>query len=504
MAKEVKSSKRDQKFDTVEDISDLLQDIQNNEDTLETLVLGNGNSYGIEVSREIGSTLQMCNNLKHLLFDDMFKGRLKTEIPQALGYIFNGVMGSQARIETLDLNDNAIGPVTMPALTPFLESISCSDLKVLRLNNCGLGIQGGKMLAAVLPSLENLEELIIGRNRLEIDGIREISLSLLKLNKLKRLEIPQNGSKENAIIALSQALQANTDLRILNLNDNVLRTTAAQLAEAVKKLKSIEVINLGDCLLKTNGCIVIMDAIRGICEENNKCYVQQIIMNGNEIGVSAFDSIVATIEAILKTKADNSRLKLDLSANNLGETLITQFMERFSTIIDLTIEDDDGSDIEEGEVTNESIQIEEKEEEQQELSLEELIAKFESDDFTLDDLCRRFYKCSLSGFQPDKNELNEQCVKELEAIIQACKKKYSEDNFMLVNSLLVACGLIKNELTKCKSQTLNIGTLFALAHVTRLFTGTQKLCISQFLKEKIENPDYGKYKVNLCKLLYSF
>ena len=45
----------------------------------------------------------------------------------------------------LDLSDNAFGPNGMTGLTEFLCSCSCYSLHELRLNNNGLGIQGGKV-----------------------------------------------------------------------------------------------------------------------------------------------------------------------------------------------------------------------------------------------------------------------------------------------------------------------------------------------------------------------
>lgn len=47
-----------------------------------------------------------------------------------------------ARLVELDLSDNAIGPMAMPGLQDFLASDSACELKIINLNNCGLGIAG--------------------------------------------------------------------------------------------------------------------------------------------------------------------------------------------------------------------------------------------------------------------------------------------------------------------------------------------------------------------------
>jgi len=54
-------------------------------------------------------------------------------------------MVAKANLVELDLSDNAFGPNGMNGLTDFLRSSSCYSLRELRLNNNGLGIQGGKV-----------------------------------------------------------------------------------------------------------------------------------------------------------------------------------------------------------------------------------------------------------------------------------------------------------------------------------------------------------------------
>lgn len=77
-------------------------------------------------------------------------------------------------IEELDLSDNAFGPIGVPGFGPFLEK--AHNLKVLKLMNDGLGPEGGRLVAqSLLAGGAKLKQLWIGRNRLEKDGIHEIS-----------------------------------------------------------------------------------------------------------------------------------------------------------------------------------------------------------------------------------------------------------------------------------------------------------------------------------------
>lgn len=50
-----------------------------------------------------------------------------------------------ARLKVLDLSDNAFGPDGVKGIEKLLKSAACHSLQELRLNNCGMGIGGGKV-----------------------------------------------------------------------------------------------------------------------------------------------------------------------------------------------------------------------------------------------------------------------------------------------------------------------------------------------------------------------
>ena len=63
-------------------------------------------------------------------------------LQEALG---DAVIKSGARLEELDLSDNAFGPDGVQAATRLLASPACSSLTTLKFHNNGLGIGGGKV-----------------------------------------------------------------------------------------------------------------------------------------------------------------------------------------------------------------------------------------------------------------------------------------------------------------------------------------------------------------------
>lgn len=110
-----------------------------------------GNTLGIEAAEAISKALEIHGNaLKRALWKDMFTGRMKTEIPKALEHLGGGLCSAGTRLVELDLSDNAFGPIGVKSLAAFLSSPTCYTLQELRLNNNGLGISGGKILAKAL------------------------------------------------------------------------------------------------------------------------------------------------------------------------------------------------------------------------------------------------------------------------------------------------------------------------------------------------------------------
>lgn len=62
------------------------------------------------------------------------------------------LMSAGARLKVLDLSDNAFGPDGVRGIENLLKSAACYTLQELRLNNCGMGIGGGKVRECNAPA----------------------------------------------------------------------------------------------------------------------------------------------------------------------------------------------------------------------------------------------------------------------------------------------------------------------------------------------------------------
>lgn len=343
--KEVDFRGKGLKLDTEKDASSIVEAISHCPE-LESLCL-EGNTLGQDAAKAIGKALEGRPKLKRALWKDMFTGRLKDEIPDALMFLSGGMMLSGAMLTELDLSDNAFGPVGAEALVPLLSSPCCFSLKVLRLNNNGLGPGGSEMVAKALStSLSEsrkrgtplaLKTLICGRNRLEDVGATAMGALIGEMGSLEELSLPQNGIFHNGVTALARGLACNRSLRVLNLNDNIVTLKgAAPLAKALEQLDQLEVLNLGDCLVKTAGAKALSRAIR-----NGHSSLKEVNLGYNDINLSGGLAIVEALR-------DKPLLELlELDGNKFGTTGVNQLeaaMETAGKIDKLcAFSDDEGS-----------------------------------------------------------------------------------------------------------------------------------------------------------------
>ncbi|XP_072947058.1 ran GTPase-activating protein-like [Epargyreus clarus] len=296
-----------------------------------------GNTLGVEAAGAIAKALEHHPELKIARFSDMFTGRMKTEVPLALKALGDGMIAAGARLSYLDVSDNALGPIGVEGLAKLLQSEVCSQLEELRLNNNGLGITGGRLLAqALATNARKLKVFVAGRNRLENDGAIALAKVFQNIGTLQEIAMPQNGIYHVGIAALSEAFKCNPALAKLNLNDNTLGARgAAALAGAMPRLKNLKAINFGDCLLKSKGALALAKGLK-----DNSILLDSLDLSCNEIGRDACMEVVNAI-----TSLPNSAERLNsvvLAGNSLGGAANKKIM-RDKLGASAQLSDDEGS-----------------------------------------------------------------------------------------------------------------------------------------------------------------
>ncbi|XP_062605951.1 ran GTPase-activating protein 1-like [Saccostrea cucullata] len=311
-----------------------------------------GNTLGVDAAEVIAKALEKHPEFERAHWSDMFTGRLKTEIPKALEFLGAAIMKAGAGLVELDLSDNAFGPNGVVGLVALLKSPSCYTLQELRLNNNGLGVGGGKMLAECLTECHQnsvkagkplkLKVFVSGRNRLENPGATALAAVFKALGSLEEVAMPQNGIYAEGITALADAFAENKNLRVMNLSDNTFTQKGGKnMAKILPKLQNLEVINFGDCLVRTEGAIALSNALK---EGHQK--LKELNLSGNEINKRGAGIVAENME----NKVNLTRL--DLNCNMLGEDGIEEVkgtMEAMGKLdILASLSDDEGSEEEDG------------------------------------------------------------------------------------------------------------------------------------------------------------
>ncbi|XP_022695431.1 ran GTPase-activating protein 1-like [Varroa jacobsoni] len=300
------------KLDKYEDIKVICDALESKPDV--TILCLQGNTLGSDAAKFLGDSLKTCSKLERLLCEDIFTGRVKTDIPVSLEHFSRGLMKSNCRLVELDFSGNAFGELAINAMYSLLTAPTCYSLKELRLNNTGLGPSGGVRLAkALLECLDKsggefrLEVFVCGRSRLENEGAKALAEFFAKSPDLTELVIPQNGIFKDGIVAIGEALVNRPNLRVLNINDNILSVQGAKsLGESLCQLTSLEVLNIGDCVIRSEGAQYIASAIEYLTE------LRELNLGHNEIELDAGLKIVEAM-------ANKSNLQvLELDGNRFG------------------------------------------------------------------------------------------------------------------------------------------------------------------------------------------
>ncbi|XP_077308546.1 ran GTPase-activating protein 1 isoform X2 [Lithobates pipiens] len=475
------------KLNTAEDAEDVIQEIKEYEG-LQALRL-EGNTVGVEAAKAIAKALENKSDLKRCHWSDMFTGRLRSEIPPALISLGEALMTAGAQLTELDLSDNAFGPDGVRGFEALLKSHACFTLQELKLNNCGMGIGGGKILATALIECHRkssslgkplaLKVFVAGRNRLENDGATALADAFRLIGTLEEVHMPQNGITHPGITALAEAFKSNPLMKVINLNDNTFTDKGGiAMAEALKTLRQVEHINFGDCLVRSKGALAIASALKGGLHK-----LKELNLSFCEIKRDAALTLAESVE-------DKSELeRLDLNGNNFGEEgceHIQEILDGFNMASVLaSLSDDEGDDDDEDEAEDD----EEEEDEEEEEEEEEEEDDEDDDEERGDEEEEDEQKVELSKKVPEPTDVtdiekvvqafiqissvyrDEQAVKTAveETVDCLMKKAFGSSVFqpdMFVTSLLVRMGLLKSE-DKIKPVLHLYGPLLTLNHVVQ-------------------------------------
>ena len=276
-------------------------------------------------------------------------------------------------IQELDFSDNAFGPAGAKPLMKLLTENR--SIRVLKLNNNGLGIGGGELIASALVEAQklnekedktsNLQVIQMGRNRLESPGAEFLSRAFeAHQASLEELRLYQNSIRPDVFPKLMKALSACTKLTHLDLQDNTLTESGSEaLASALTEWKDIKILNIGECLLRPKGAASIFKVLT-----EGHALLERLYLSFNEIDQETAE----LIPAMLKNKKDLILLELNGNEFNPEGRVVKD-------IQDILRAHDHGDALDElDEMEYES----EEEEEEEEIESEPEAAEEEEDELT--------------------------------------------------------------------------------------------------------------------------
>lgn len=307
------------KFNTADDIKKYVDEIKEVKN-LEKLDFS-GNTIGIDASEALSHAILFHKNtITEVNFSDIYTGRLKTEIPQSLEFLLPALLKAP-NLHTINLSDNAFGLQTIDPIEAYLAK--AVSVQHLTLSNNGMGPFAGARIGTSLFKLSlakksakepSLKTFICGRNRLENGSINHLALGLKSHADLEVVRLYQNGIRPAGIAKLiSHGLSHNSKLKIIDVQDNTLTTTAAlEFATALLTgWPELTEINLNDALLKSKGSLALVLALAGGKERPT---LKHLKLQYNELEAEALETLVDAVQKKLP-----NLVTLELNGNRFEE-----------------------------------------------------------------------------------------------------------------------------------------------------------------------------------------
>ena len=307
-------------------------------------------------------------------FADIFTGRLITEIPTALSAICDSLIDKEHLVE-VNLSDNAFGGRSVDPIVPFLSKNP--SFQIFRLNNNGLGPEGGTVIANALrdnaaarnaipaEKRSSLHTVVCGRNRLEDGSASAWAEAFAAHGTLVEVRLPQNGIRMAGSVALAEGLAKNAALELLDLQDNTLSQPGDHaFADALPSWPNLRTLNFSDCVLSEGG--EIPQVIKVLAEGSNPLLRTLQLQNDNlENGtVTVLAGAIGThLKAVTRIEfQENDAEEDDEGIETLRDNLIARGGKFLFSDEEEEEEDEDEDelqDAEEGDVSAEFVDVSE-------------------------------------------------------------------------------------------------------------------------------------------------
>ncbi len=150
---------------------------------------------------------------------------------------------------------------------------------------------------------------------------------LTKLKTLERVEFAQNGIEPNGFPDLFNSFKENKNLRIINVEDNIIKSSVKFLIEALPALNKLQVLKISDCLLQEKQSLKLFEALK----EHESLKV--IECEYNEI--EDFETQEKIFQILIANKHKLKNLeKLSLKGNEIDKDLFKKYNKEIARNIE--------------------------------------------------------------------------------------------------------------------------------------------------------------------------
>lgn len=307
------NSRDERMWNNVSQVEKILSDLEKGSSSIQLIRLSN-HSISYDVAEALSIKIKNLKNLTHADYRDIFVSRLREEIPKSLTLLVQAL--TDKNITFLDLSDNAFGPIGVTAFDFYLSSTT--TLKELYLENNGLGPEGAESVAKALNSNKNLNlELIrMGRNRLEDKGATAFGEFFKNSTSIKEVVCFQNGIREDGMKALLNGLKSNKGLRILRINDNLIKSATDELIDLLNEVQDLEILDISDSLLGCENAIRVFKTLSQVGK------IKEVYCNYNEI-----ESEDIQEEILELIKSIPTLVKLEIKGNEISKDIFKKIRE---------------------------------------------------------------------------------------------------------------------------------------------------------------------------------
>jgi Ran GTPase-activating protein (RanGAP) involved in mRNA processing and transport len=230
-----------------------------------------GFSYSEEALSLLSNTIQECQKVETADF---------SEISPSMSHLetLNSTLLCLHNLYEVDLSKNFLTESSIDVFS-FLFHSDC--LKVLRLDDNLLGVEGAMKLAEALRNSElKLQVFSAERNALEDQGVLELSEAIFSMGSLRQVSLSGNRLGKEGIILLCRSLTGNCELQVVEIADSYCNEDIAfvSIRQLLEKTNFLSRVNFNDCFLGNAGSREVLTALL-----NSNQNLAELLLAYNEI-----------------------------------------------------------------------------------------------------------------------------------------------------------------------------------------------------------------------------